>query len=530
MATLNNASGGPINYLDVAYVLSEYRTDFTPTEARMGHRIYYSTNGAAGSWTAFGNVNIAAKTTNNIALTFTNLGWANNSPLYIVWLDEDGTSQDGLFGLDDISFTAHPSSPVLALATNSPPSFTALALTIAPVNAPVPVGVVGTPVSNLVVNVTDVDSGGVTGIAIIAIDETHGTFYFSTNNGTGWSLVGSVSGGSARLVATAQGRIYFKPAPGFTGNITNALTFRAWDLSSGVNGGLGNASVNGGNTAYSAAMDAANQTVNPVNIVPSFTKGADQNVAEDAGAQTVPGWATAISAGAISESNQVVNFIVANNNNSLFSIQPAVSATGILTYTPATNVSGSALVSVQIHDDGGTTPGVDTSAAQTFLITVTPVNDAPVLGLPSSAFALAWGSSGSGNGQFSSPWSVAVDGGGNVYVGELGNSRVQKFDSSGNYITKWGSSGSGNGQFSSPYGVAVDGSGNVYVAEYGNNRIQKFTSSGIYLTKWGTSGSGNGQFSSPWSVAVDGSGNVYVAELGNNRIQKFDSSGNYITK
>ena len=107
------------------------------------------------------------------------------------------------------------------------------------------------------------------------------------------------------------------------------------------------------------------------------TKGPDLTVLEDATAQSIPVWATAISPGAISESNQVVNFIVSNNNNALFSSQPTVSATGTLTYTPATNANGSALVSVQIHDNGGTNPGVDLSAVQTFTINVTPVNDVP---------------------------------------------------------------------------------------------------------------------------------------------------------
>ncbi|MBF0537156.1 MAG: DUF1566 domain-containing protein [Nitrospirae bacterium] len=60
------------------------------------------------------------------------------------------------------------------------------------------------------------------------------------------------------------------------------------------------------------------------------------------------------------------------------------------------------------------------------------------------------------------------------YVADPANNRIQKFSSSGAFITKWGSSGSGDGQFNSPYGVAVDTSGNVYVADNGNNRIQKF--------------------------------------------------------
>src|SRR5262249_43434666 len=57
---------------------------------------------------------------------------------------------------------------------------------------------------------------------------------------------------------------------------------------------------------------------------------------------------------------------------------PAVSATGTLTYTPAANANGSATINVKLKDDGGTANGgVDTSAAQTFTISVTAGNDAP---------------------------------------------------------------------------------------------------------------------------------------------------------
>ena len=116
-----------------------------------------------------------------------------------------------------------------------------------------------------------------------------------------------------------------------------------------------------------------------VNVAPSFTKGADQTVDEDASAQTVTGWATAISSGPSNESTQTVSFTATNNNNALFSAEPQVSSDGTLTYTPAANANGSATVTVTAKDSGGTADGgVDTSAAQTFTITVTAVDDNPV--------------------------------------------------------------------------------------------------------------------------------------------------------
>ena len=48
------------------------------------------------------------------------------------------------------------------------------------------------------------------------------------------------------------------------------------------------------------------------------------------------------------------------------------------------------------------------------------------------------------------------------------------FATDGEFITKLGSFGIGNGQFKGPFGVAIDASGNVYVGDIGNGRIQVF--------------------------------------------------------
>ena len=93
--------------------------------------------------------------------------------------------------------------------------------------------------------------------------------------------------------------------------------------------------------------------------------------------------------------------------------------------------------------------------------------------------------------------------------------RVQKFTSTGGYLTQWGGAGSGDGQFNNPFGVTVDSAGNVSVTDVYNNRIQKFTSNGVFITQWGRSDLTDGQFNMPYGVTVDSAGNVYVADLGN---------------
>ena len=112
-------------------------------------------------------------------------------------------------------------------------------------------------------------------------------------------------------------------------------------------------------------------TVTAVNDAPHFTAGASPAASMNAGAQTLLNWATSIADGPANETGQALNFIVSNNNNTLFSTQPAISSTGTLTFTPQANAVGTATVSVQLHDNGGTANGgVDTSAAQTFTISV----------------------------------------------------------------------------------------------------------------------------------------------------------------
>ncbi len=143
----------------------------------------------------------------------------------------------------------------------------------------------------------------------------------------------------------------------------------------------------------------------------------------------------------------------------------------------------------------------------------------------------AYGSAGSGNGQFANPFGIAVGASNHVYVADFGNDRVEEFSSEGAYLGKFGSVGSGNGQFEDPYDVASDSqpglpaSGLIFVADTVNQRVQAFTSAGVFLGKFGSAGSGNGQFSGPQGVAVNSSGDVYVVDDGNSRVEKWIPAG-----
>ena len=153
----------------------------------------------------------------------------------------------------------------------------------------------------------------------------------------------------------------------------------------------------------------------------------------------------------------------------------------------------------------------------------------------------AGGSSGSADGtgadaRFYDPVGVAVDGDGNVYVADYGNHAIRKITPAGVVTTlagTAGSSGSADGtgadaRFKYPSGVAVDGDGNVYVGDTSNNQIRKITPAGEVTTLAGTatgSGFADGigpfaRFFAPYGVAVDGDGNIYVADNANHVTRK----------
>lgn len=130
------------------------------------------------------------------------------------------------------------------------------------------------------------------------------------------------------------------------------------------------------------------------------------------------------------------------------------------------------------------------------------------------------GSVGSGNGQFSDPYAVAVDSLGNLYVADRLNHRIQKLTNSGTFVWSVGGPGSGAdaGKFNSPQALAFDPLGRLHVADTSNHRVQVFDQNGVFLTTYGTLGSGASQLNGPVGIAIDATGLVYVADISNNRL------------
>ena len=130
------------------------------------------------------------------------------------------------------------------------------------------------------------------------------------------------------------------------------------------------------------------------------------------------------------------------------------------------------------------------------------------------------GKKGETDGKFLEPTCIAFSGG-NAYITDWGNNRVQEFDGEYKFVAKFGSKGTGNGQFEGPEGIATDPkTGTLYVADTGKNRVEAFTTNGTFLTTFGTAGTGEGQFKFPVGLAFNATGTLYVDDYGNNRIVK----------
>lgn len=146
-----------------------------------------------------------------------------------------------------------------------------------------------------------------------------------------------------------------------------------------------------------------------------------------------------------------------------------------------------------------------------------------------------------------SPWGVAVDRSGNLFIADTNNSRIRRVDTNGIITTVAGGSllngrtgycGDGAVAVSAclnfPLGVALDDDGNIFIADNDNGRIRRVD----VVTKIITTAAGNGllgfagdggpaaaaSFTGPVDVAVDNWGNLFVADAGNLRVRRVDAS------
>ena len=147
------------------------------------------------------------------------------------------------------------------------------------------------------------------------------------------------------------------------------------------------------------------------------------------------------------------------------------------------------------------------------------------------------------NAELGPPYGLVADASGSVYIADSSNYRVRKLAVDGTITTvagtgSYGNSGDGglatSAQLKSPYGLAADTAGNLYIGDYGDNTVRRISTAGIIATLAGTGAygySGDGgpavtaQLGQPAGVALDSSGRIYVADSGNKAVRVIQASG-----
>ena len=366
----------------------------------------YSTDGGS-SWTDFSGVDAS----NAILLDGSLIGGSENRVRflpatnfngtatidYVAWDTSDsgtpGTSADASSGGGTSAFsTVSETATITINAVIDAPSYdNSGSPTFTTIDEDEPDGTnAGDGVASIVIGaITDVDGAGDEAIAVISVDNTNGNWQYSLNNGTTWIDFSGTSGvvdlsASARLLDGSLGGastnlIRFEPNPDYNGS--SSITYVIWDKSSGSVGDILDASITGGSTPFSAETEDVTITIDPVNDEPSFTTTGNETRNSSEGAVSIPGFVNSVDFGATNESSQSVlgYTLVTNSNSSIFSVNPAISNGGELTFTTQTNAQGSSTIGFELQDDGGTgNGGDDTSSEVQFTITIND-DEGPVL-------------------------------------------------------------------------------------------------------------------------------------------------------
>jgi sugar lactone lactonase YvrE len=148
-------------------------------------------------------------------------------------------------------------------------------------------------------------------------------------------------------------------------------------------------------------------------------------------------------------------------------------------------------------------------------------------------FVRAWGSRGTGEGQFLEPVAVLVNFGEEdaVYVIDAGRDDVQVFAKDGTYLRTIGRHGASDGEFDHVGGGTFDQHGYFWIADTGNDRIQQFNTyppgRGQHKLSVGGSGTGEGELDRPQAVGSGADLHVYVADRGNRRVEVFALDGRF---
>jgi len=308
VTNVTNGANEVINFDGTAIAVNDTNAGTTTTNS-VAYAV--SVSGSTATLTLTKSPGLSAATLISLvnAMTYANLSQAptvaGNRVVTFTRIEDSGSNTAPSVNFLVPSITA---ANVTVVAQNDAPALDntrtpALANIGEDAGAPVDGTQVGTPVSQLVDfvsggssldNVTDPDTNPVLGLAVVGANATNGTWWFSINNGGAWTLLGTPTESAARpiLVGTGAttGRLYFEANPSFNGGtVSPAITFRAWDSTSGTNGTVVNISSSGTTTAFSSATDTADLIVDGANDAPVLDDSKTPVLVtelEDAGAPT----------------------------------------------------------------------------------------------------------------------------------------------------------------------------------------------------------------------------------------------------
>jgi len=221
--------------------------------------------------------------------------------------------------------------------------------------------------------VTDIDRDARQGIAVTGVSNMNGQWQYTIDDGETWHDLLSLSDTDSLLLAAddPDTRIRFSPSQDYFGTQTGELTFRAWDQSMGENGSAGvDVSENGGQSAFSLVQGSIGIEVSSVNDIPT-TDGIDNiDVDEDSIDTAIP----LVDLFADIEDDTLTYTIQSNSNIPLFSATDIDS--GILTLDYAPDANGNADITIRATDSD------DEFVEAAFLVSVSPMPDAPIVKLP----------------------------------------------------------------------------------------------------------------------------------------------------
>ncbi len=217
--------------------------------------------------------------------------------------------------------------------------------------------------------ITDVDTGSVEGIAIISVDDTNGTWQYTTDGGVTWIDIQGVSEASALLLADdGNTSVRFVPDPDYSGTVNPGITFVAWDQTTGSSGDVGvDVSQCGGTTALSEHTEKAYIRVISVNDAPASSGVPDapsQNRGFDTATYDVSTCFWDVDSSGLTYELGTPTYYDGLVLTAL-TIDPA---TGVVTFTNDSNTSGYVVIQVRASD------GSLYSDWQTFTFTVNPLS------------------------------------------------------------------------------------------------------------------------------------------------------------